>query len=687
MDKKKQITSLASLAVFRELYNSQTDVYGVIGKFINEIISSQGKYSFSLTEITNLLNEKFCFNLPEAVVSTSIGRIDNIVKEYELYTVEKNHTQNSSDVNALQQKSINNSNRIIEGLFNFISEETGSILNDKEKEVVVQSFCSFLMDSSNGKDYSEYISSYIIKNSINEIFKTDLAKIREGVILYSGLTHNPNLNEVGTWNSELTIYLDTEMLFHFAGYNGILFKSIFDDFYNYVVEINNKGKKRLIRLKYFTEARERIERFFTKAEYIVKGHDKPNPRTTAMVSVAEGCSDASDVNEKKTEFFELLKRNVITEESGPNVAERKNHEYNIIDSKTIESLSKEFEDDVTENIKILNYIGILRSNCNLNNFYNISYILLTGNSRTTTIAWHPSIKDEGNVPLATNLYWLTNKFWFKLNKGFGVNSFPKSLEITTKALTTLSSILNESIGNKFDELKIQFSKGEITEEQAKSRLVNLRSQSRNPENIKQDEIKSILSTISEDSLERFIREQEISKSHAIKKQQENLELKAELERKKAEIELKDKEKMKAEEQLKSTSNSSRNMLLDEKKKRMKMLEDQKQSFELTINHKLRIHKAVIATGVICYYLFTFFLIYKYSWETMEQYTYIINTVVPIIIFFLYSLIFENHINIVNYLPMKREKIKEQVYRQSKFDIKKIESLENEIIDLERKIKE
>jgi hypothetical protein len=117
MDKKQQITSLASLAVFRELYNSQTDVYGVIGKFINEIISSKGKYSFSLTEITNLLNENFGFNLPEAVVSTSIGRLDNIIKEYELYTVEKKHKQTGSEVNALQQESIKSSNRIIDGLF------------------------------------------------------------------------------------------------------------------------------------------------------------------------------------------------------------------------------------------------------------------------------------------------------------------------------------------------------------------------------------------------------------------------------------------------------------------------------------------------------------------------------------------------------------------------------------------
>ena len=40
---------LASLAVFRELYDNQKDVYGVISEFLKEIISSENKYQFGLT--------------------------------------------------------------------------------------------------------------------------------------------------------------------------------------------------------------------------------------------------------------------------------------------------------------------------------------------------------------------------------------------------------------------------------------------------------------------------------------------------------------------------------------------------------------------------------------------------------------------------------------------------------------
>ena len=210
MERKKQITSLASLAVFRELYNNQTDIYGIISKFLNHIIVSQGKYNFTLTEITNLLNESFGFSIPEAVVNTSLGRLEDIKKEKELFTVEKRLQQDESDVTPLQNISIQKSNLIIDGLFKYISQEKNIELDENKKERIVHSFCSFLIDGVNSAEYSDVISGFIIENNQNENFRNDLETIREGVILYSGLTHNPNLNEIGSWKSELNIFLDTE---------------------------------------------------------------------------------------------------------------------------------------------------------------------------------------------------------------------------------------------------------------------------------------------------------------------------------------------------------------------------------------------------------------------------------------------------------------------------------------------
>lgn len=78
---------LASLAVFRELYNSEQDVYGIISEFLIEIILSNAKHSFNLTEITHLLNNTYDFSIPEAVVRTSLNRIKSLNKEDGAYTL------------------------------------------------------------------------------------------------------------------------------------------------------------------------------------------------------------------------------------------------------------------------------------------------------------------------------------------------------------------------------------------------------------------------------------------------------------------------------------------------------------------------------------------------------------------------------------------------------------------------
>ncbi len=64
------------------------------------------------------------------------------------------------------------------------------------------------------------------------------------VILYEGLKYNPNLNELGSWKNEYTVFLETELLFSFNGLNGEIFQKQFNDFHKYVNEINNASRKK-----------------------------------------------------------------------------------------------------------------------------------------------------------------------------------------------------------------------------------------------------------------------------------------------------------------------------------------------------------------------------------------------------------------------------------------------------------
>ncbi|WP_289019317.1 hypothetical protein [Desulfobacter postgatei] len=225
------------------------------------------------------------------------------------------------------------------------------------------------MNDSNGEEYSDYISGFIIENKQSIDFRQQLNKIREGVVLYSGITYssNSNLNELGSWNTELTVYLDTEILFHFIGYNGELPKALFNDFFQYVKEINSKSPNRLIKLKYFREVEDEIEKFFDKAKYILAKKDILRPNITAMISVLNGCKHPSDVLAKKSDFYCFLRTHDIRLEEAVECLDKSNYEFNIIDQGVIEKISKEFNFDIHDYLCLLNYVHIKRKHSNLNN--------------------------------------------------------------------------------------------------------------------------------------------------------------------------------------------------------------------------------------------------------------------------------------------------------------------------------
>lgn len=111
---------LASLAVFRELYNAEKDVYGVISVFLNDLIGLEKLYSFDANEITNKLNDTFEFDIPKAVVETSLGRIKFIEKNQGKYTVTDISKINNKNVQTKQQTIQSNNETIIDNLYTTI---------------------------------------------------------------------------------------------------------------------------------------------------------------------------------------------------------------------------------------------------------------------------------------------------------------------------------------------------------------------------------------------------------------------------------------------------------------------------------------------------------------------------------------------------------------------------------------
>ena len=679
---KEENTLLASLAVFRELYNVEKDVYGIISTFLNEIIKSQALYSFNLNEITENLNSTYEFEIPPAVVKTSLARLDYIEKDKNNYLISDLSKVRGNTIADKQKQNESQNQEIFNKLIEFIENESGKSLSSQEKENVSHSFCSFLIDRSNGDAFIEYITTFIVENEEDTDFRNQLNLIREGVIIYSGIKYNNNLNDLGTWRTELTIFIETEILFHLAGYNGELFKNLAMDFISLVREINAKAKRKLIKLKYFNEVKIEIEGFFTKAKHLVDGNERPNPNVTAMVSIVNGCTSPSDVLDKKSDFFVLLKSFGIEEDTYNDYFKPFNHKYNVINTEILDRVSEEIGEEAGPYLKCLNYISIHRKDSGENNFENIKYILLTGNSTTIKVAWNDLLKEEGNVPLATHLSFLTNKFWFKLNKGFGKNVLPKSFDIIAKAQTVLSKVLNDSVGHKFEELKSELKKGNITEEQVKARIVNLREQVRRPEEIKTDIAKDVLSVITEDSLDKFIQEQNFQKTKAVKQTEENIRLQAEIKESTDKVDkLKDSKK-----EIEKQYFESQKQILKEKNERKVALEKQKAHLDSRANKKYNSLKNTILGLISLYYLILLISIFYFTWDVMEKYTYIFG-LLPVIISIIHLLYTEKTLNPLKYLLIRKEKILNKTYKDFDFDINTLQTVNNEIKELEIKIAE
>lgn len=162
---------MASLAVFRELYNAQKDIYVVISEFIKQIIITQGLKSFELTEISYKLKEVYGFEMPIAVVQTALKKIPFLDKAKTRYTVNSklNETQNNDFIK--KQRDVENKNsEIISNLISFIQEKEKRELDEEEKNIVTKSFCSYIIEETTPNKYAEYISVFILNNKKNNEF-------------------------------------------------------------------------------------------------------------------------------------------------------------------------------------------------------------------------------------------------------------------------------------------------------------------------------------------------------------------------------------------------------------------------------------------------------------------------------------------------------------------------------------
>ncbi|OAV45124.1 hypothetical protein [Lewinella sp. 4G2] len=674
MNKSSQ--GLASLALFRELYEAKTNVYEVIKHFVLSICKRHNLYQFSEFQVGEKLNSDYGFDIPIAVVKTSIKRIKGIERNQGKFILPKNI---NIDGNNNKLKSIGNTHEVIfNRLVEFIQIKTDEKLDEKEKQELINGFTEFLLEDSTSSKYASYIGAFVLECSQELSLFKQMQRIKEGVILYSGLRFNTNLNELGQWKKPILVFLDTEILFHAQGLNGKMFTKQFNDFYDFVKEINSI--KKLVKLCYFPETKREVEHYFATASLIVREGSAKGPMKPAMAEIVNGCENKADVLIKESSFFERLKGLGIYEDDYENYYNVDHQKFNIASTALLTELQKKSDNPKLERaVETLNKISIRRGEKNPVIFDNSGYVLLTGNRMTLNIAWDEEMRPNHTVPLATNLTFITSRFWFKLNKGF-TSSAPSSFSVINNAQILLSSRLNDSVSKTYQMLKNQHKAGTLSDDQVISAIVKLRTETRKPEDILVDEVNDILDTIKESDISKYVSEKEQLEID-IRTRDSNINF---LEEKSSQLQNENLGmKAKFESSLKSVSAEKRK-LLKEKEERLKILNSIKVAADIAVEDWTQRADNLMISGLVIYILVLIGAVVYFGWDIMEPVTYLMGAI-GVVGLAIYLIKTGRNFNVFKtrdkYLGVKFE----DEYKKRDFNLKSLEDLKSEIDQLKNEL--
>ena len=516
MSSNNPTSILASFSTMKSLVDAQQyqSPYQILAEFIQYIIIKSNLHSFTAIEMKNRLFEVFGFDIPEAVVRTTVRGLQFVKTENRIYHVNQIELKDNSAFEEMKAVAEANNTDIIDLLIAFAQETNPS--SAIWADALTQEFIAYLLDDQQttaaGK-YTDLIGRFILKNESDEKIQSALTAIREGSILYIGLNHN--ISETGSLRKPLTLFLGTEVLFSLYGYNGEIYKQLAQDLYDQI-KAANVGSKR-ITLRYFSEVKKEIDDFFTSAELIVDGKQLLFD-TVAMKAIINGCSTAGDVKVKKADFFHVLQCSYgIMEDDRSSYYENTDDQYNL------ESLS--VDPQQYDSIKFISHINKLRKGRIYPYDLDAEYLIVT-NSGVTLRASREQVERvmkeqavDSACDYAVSVERLTNILWYKLGNGLGRKEYPNNVNAVLKARMLLASKISQNISKLYMETRAQYRAGVITEDQLASRIITLRKKPITPEELTAETIEDSLDF----SLEYLTRyEEEVNRNKEALQEKEHL---------------------------------------------------------------------------------------------------------------------------------------------------------------------
>lgn len=678
-----EIKSLASYVTYRQLYNdAKCDIYYVVSKFAESIIISKKLYLFGITEISEQINSQFGFSIPEYVIQSSLKRLAYVSRNNNLYTVSAAMVMNETDVvsSTIESISVTNEN-IASNLIKYVEDRKGT-LSVEQRIKLQREFCSFLLDDTIHNGFSELISAFILENESDEVFQSHLAQIKEGAVLFAGLNYNSNISDNSAWKDEIIVYVENEILFHLAGYNGIVFQRLADELFSLINEMNLKSKKRVIKVRYFKEVSDEIDVFFARAVDIVEGKALVTVDNYAMAEIVRGCHSAADVIDKKAYFYSLLQNKLITKESETNYYTDELHKYNLESPEAIKKY--QLTDDKLRYIKHLNYVNILRKNNHSKDLKRSKYIVLTETGKMLKMATE-FCEDSMCTPLAVNMYALTNRLWFDLNKGFGADEFPTSFNVLVKSRIVLSKILTQNVAVKFEQAKDKYRRKEIDENQLADSILLLREEVKKPEDIGKGVVEDILSFISEEQLAIHQSEKELLANKLQDSEKERDALADVIRHQEEEVNVIRKRAKEQSEYMQRKNDELLAKQKDDLQNQLTDIEKRKEKADIKISNSLKRFKICIISLTILYYLGILIVFIKGN-EDVKLIIPILLAIVPPVISALISILNEKKFDFFELykkiVGMVEQRYIRKVYKEYMIKPERIVELKNRLTDIE-----
>lgn len=678
----KEIKTLASYVTYRQLYDDgKRDIYYVVSRFAESVIITQKLYSFGITEMSEQINSQFGFCIPEYVIQSSLKRLSYVVRKRNLYTVDGSMVKKETDVvsSVVEDVSITSEN-IANNLIKYVESKKGT-LSAEQRIKLQREFCSFLLDDTIHNGFSELISAFVLDHESDETFQSHLVQIKEGAVLFAGLNYNSNIADKSAWKEEVVIYAETEIFFHLAGYNGMVFQKLAEELFSLISEMNLKSKKSMIKIRYFKEVSNEIDSFFARAVDIVEGKSFVMVDNYAMAEIVRGCHNASDVIDKKAYFYSLLQNKLIKQEAEIDYYAEEFHKYNL---ESPEAIAKyQLTDDKLKYIKHLNYVNILRKNIHSKDLKKSRYITLTETGKMLKMATEFS-GDPICTPLAVSMYTLTNRLWFDLNKGFGANEFPTSFSILLKSRIVLSRILTQNVVVKFEQTKEKYYRKEINENQLADRILLLREEVKRPEDISGNVVENILSFISEEQLCIYQSERELLANKLQISEKERNALIDVIRDQKEEV---NAIQMQAKEQSEYMQQQNAELLVKQKSDLQSQLEDiekRKEKADMRIAKSLAKIKFA-AMGVISLYYLGILIFYIKGDENTKSIISILLAVIPPAISAFVSLLCKKKIDFLEiyreFMEMFEKQYTRKVYEEYSINPERMEELKNRLKEM------